>query len=149
MPHAMDIDAIPPDRPVLIAGPTASGKSALALRIAARGGRIVNADGMQVFADWRVLTARPGADDLARAEHTLYGHVPWKAAYSVGDWLRDVAPLLTDGVRPIIVGGTGLFFRALTEGLVDIPRVPPSVRDEAAEQLAQRGLAALGDDLRR
>ncbi|MGR3455964.1 tRNA (adenosine(37)-N6)-dimethylallyltransferase MiaA, partial [Pseudooceanicola sp.] len=119
-----------PDRPVLIAGPTASGKSALALAIAERdGGVVVNADAIQVFANWRVLTARPSSEDEARAPHRLFGHVPGNAAYSVGHWLRDVAPLL-DGARPILVGGTGLYFTALTEGLAEIPETPAEVRAE-------------------
>ena len=142
------LDSIPADRPVLIAGPTASGKSALALAVAQTGGgRIVNADAMQVFADWRVLTARPGPRDLALASHALYGHVAWDRAYSVGDWLRDVVPLLTDGARPIVVGGTGLYFRALTEGLADIPPTPPEIRAEAEARLAAYGLEAMGREL--
>ena len=120
------------DRPVLIAGPTASGKSGLALDIAERhGGIIVNADALQVFDGWRILTARPTDADLARAEHALYGHVPLEAPYSVGDWLRDVGPYLNGPQRPIIVGGTGLNFAALTEGLADIPPTPPAIRAEA------------------
>ena len=120
----MDIDRIDPRRPVLIAGPTASGKSALALRIAqAGGGVIVNADALQVFDGWRILTARPGPEDLAAAPHALYGHVPFDGTYSVGHWLRDVAPLL-GGARPIVVGGTGLYLSALTEGLAEVPPVP-------------------------
>lgn len=120
------------DRPVLIAGPTASGKSALALEIAARlGGVVINADSMQVFGGWRILTARPTPEDEAGAPHALYGHVPQEAAYSVGHWLRDVAPLLGGNLRPIIVGGTGLYFNALTEGLAKIPPTPPAIREEA------------------
>ncbi|ROU04209.1 tRNA (adenosine(37)-N6)-dimethylallyltransferase MiaA [Histidinibacterium lentulum] len=123
---------IPDDRPVLIAGPTASGKSALALRISEeRGGVIVNADALQVFDGWRILTARPDARDLARASHALYGHVPHDARYSTGDWLRDLRPVLSGPLRPIIVGGTGLFFSALTEGLAEIPPTPAEVRVEA------------------
>ena len=141
------IGNIPPDRPVLIAGPTASGKSSLALAIAeSGGGRIVNADALQVFADWSVLTARPGPEDLSRAEHALYGHVPFETAYSVGDWLRDLAAL-TPGTRPIVVGGTGLYFRALTEGLADIPATPPAIRAEAIARHEAEGLAALVADL--
>ncbi len=118
-----------PDRPVLIAGPTASGKSALALQIAqTQGGVIVNADALQVFDGWRILTARPDDSDLAAADHALYGHVPFDAGYSVGHWLRDVAPFLKGSRRPIIVGGTGLNFNALTQGLADIPTTPDSVR---------------------
>jgi len=127
---ALGLGGLRADRPVLIAGPTASGKSALALAIAeAQGGVIVNADASQVYADWRALTARPDAQDVARAPHALYGHLPYDAPYSVGHWLREVAPLL-DGPRPIIVGGTGLAFRALTEGLADIPATPAEVRAE-------------------
>ena len=111
------VDDLDPAAPVLIAGPTASGKSALALAIAERqGGVVVNADALQVFSDWRVLTARPSVEEEARVPHALYGHVPGDQAYSVGDWLREVAPLL-QGARPIITGGTGLYFTALTEGL--------------------------------
>ncbi len=118
--------------PVLIAGPTASGKSALALHIArTRGGLIINADALQVFAGWPILTAQPGAADLACAPHALYGHVPFDGAYSVGHWLRDVAPLLTGPERPIIVGGSGLYFSALTQGLAVIPPVPAAIRQQA------------------
>lgn len=118
--------------PVLIAGPTASGKSALALHIAqTKGGVIINADALQVFAGWPILTAQPGAADLAAAPHALYGHVPFDATYSVGHWLRDVAPLLTGQDRPIIVGGSGLYFSALTGGLAVIPSVPLTIRQDA------------------
>ncbi len=123
---------IPPDQPVLIAGPTASGKSALALDIAEQqGGVIVNADALQVFGNWRILSARPSAAEKARAPHRLYGHIPFDAEYSVGHWLREVAPLLRGPDRPIIVGGTGLYFTALTEGLADIPPTPAPLRAEA------------------
>ncbi|WP_416374653.1 tRNA (adenosine(37)-N6)-dimethylallyltransferase MiaA [Marinovum sp.] len=129
-----------PERPVLIAGPTASGKSALALEIAERqGGVVVNADAIQVFGNWRVLTARPGPEDLVRAPHALYGHVAWNAEYSVGHWLREVAPLLAGPERPIIVGGTGLYFAALTEGLAEIPATPPEVRTEADARRRETG----------
>ncbi|MEL6451359.1 MAG: tRNA (adenosine(37)-N6)-dimethylallyltransferase MiaA [Pseudomonadota bacterium] len=122
------IAGLPADLPILIAGPTASGKSALALAIAeAQGGIIVNADASQVYDCWRVLTARPAPEEEARAPHLLYGHLPYDAPYSVGHWVRDVTPLL-HGPRPIIVGGTGLYFAGLTEGLVDIPATPPDVR---------------------
>lgn len=137
-----------PERPVLIAGPTASGKSALALAIAkAQGGIIVNADALQVFACWNILTARPSATEMARAPHRLYGHVAQNAPYSVGHWLREVAPLLTGPERPIIVGGTGLYFTALTTGLAEIPAIPPEVRAEADERLLSAGRAAMIADL--
>ena len=143
-----DMDAIvkqlDPERPVLIAGPTASGKSALALAIAARsGGIVVNADALQVFANWRVLTARPSAQEEAVAPHALYGHVARDHAYSVGEWLREVAPLLKGGARPIITGGTGLYFAALTDGLADIPPTPKALRAEANARLAEGGIDAL------
>jgi tRNA dimethylallyltransferase len=135
--------------PVLIAGPTASGKSALALQIAQNsGGVIINADALQVFDGWRVLTARPDDADLALAPHLLYGHVPFDADYSVGHWLRQVGDILANPpARPIIVGGTGLYFRALTEGLADIPRTPPDIRAQAEALLADGGLPALLDDM--
>lgn len=135
---------IPKDQPVLIAGPTASGKSALALEIAERdGGVIVNADAIQVFANWRVLTARPSQEDERRAPHLLYGHVPFDAEYSVGHWLREVAPLLKGSERPIIVGGTGLYFTALTQGLADIPATPPDIRETANARVAREGFETL------
>jgi tRNA dimethylallyltransferase len=118
-----------PDQPVLIAGPTASGKSALALEIAQRsGGVIVNADASQVYDCWRVISARPSAHEERQAPHHLYGHVRAQAPYSAGHWLREVTPLLHNGPRPIIVGGTGLYFSALTRGLADIPPTPDSIR---------------------
>ena len=126
------IAAIGDDRPVLIAGPTASGKSALALAIAeACGGAIVNADALQVYDRWRILTARPDKGDLARAPHRLYGHIGKDVDYSVGHWCREVADLLAGPERAIIVGGTGLYFTALTDGLVDIPPTPPAIRKRA------------------
>lgn len=141
----VDINCIPADIPVLIAGPTASGKSALALEIAQhRGGVIVNADALQVFDGWRILTARPDDHDLAQAEHLLYGHVPFNRDYSVGRWLREVAQILEKSPdRPIIVGGTGLYFRALTEGLANIPQTPPEIRQRSDQLLNDQGLGAL------
>lgn len=136
------------DQPVLIAGATASGKSALALAIAEHsGGVIVNADALQVFENWRIVTARPSADEEARAPHRLYGHIPGDQDYSVGHWLREVAPLLSGPERPIIVGGTGLNLSALTEGLADIPLTPPAIRRDAEARLAEGGLSALLADL--
>ena len=138
----------PPGRPVLIAGPTASGKSALALRIAQAQGRlIINADALQVHDAWRVLTARPGPEEEAAAPHLLYGHVPRGAAYSVGHWLREVAPLLARHPDAVIVGGTGLYLSALTEGLADIPATPPAIRAQADARLRAGGIAALLADL--
>lgn len=125
-------EGISPDRPVLIAGPTASGKSSLALEIAERsGGVIVNADALQVYEAWPLLTARPSPEEQARTPHALYAHVPYDAPYSAGDWLREIAPLLEGPERPIVVGGTGLYFTALTRGLAEIPPTPPEIRAEA------------------
>lgn len=135
---------IAPNKPVLIAGPTASGKSALALRIAQeQGGTIVNADALQVFDGWRILTARPDDDDLNAAPHVLYGHVAFDAPYSTGHWLRDATPFVKGDARPIIVGGTGLNFNALTRGLVEIPATPDALRQEANKLNQDDLLAAL------
>lgn len=120
---------IPPERPVLIAGPTASGKSALAARIVREGGGIiVNADALQVYDNWRILTARPSATEEQALPHALYGHVARDGSYSAGHWLRDVEALLRRDTRPVIVGGTGLYFTALTEGLAQIPATPSAIR---------------------
>ena len=118
------------EAPVLIAGPTASGKSRLAMEIAGRDGRVVvNADAMQVYDCWRVLTARPSVADEAAVPHALYGHIGRNDPYSVGHWLREIAPLLDRSV--VVVGGSGLYFSALTEGLAEIPPIPEDVRIEA------------------
>lgn len=139
---------IPSDRPVLIAGPTASGKSALAERIvAAGGGVIVNADALQVYDCWRILTARPPAAAEAALPHRLYGHVGREQAYSAGHWLREVRSVLAGGLRPVIVGGTGLYFMALTEGLAEVPPIPPGIRAEAGARLRDAGLAAMTAEL--
>ena len=144
------LDEIDSCRPVLIAGPTASGKSALALEIAERqGGVIVNADALQVWAPWRILTARPTVSEEARAPHRLYGHVAPGADYSVGHWLREVAPLLAGPERVIIVGGTGLYLTAVTEGLAEIPPVPAEVRAEADLRMAEEGPAPMLAELDR
>ena len=137
-----DVASISPEQHVLIAGPTASGKSELALAIAQRqGGIVVNADALQVFDGWRILTARPDTAACARARHALYGHVPFACGYSVGQWLRDLAPFMDQ--RLVIVGGTGLYFHALTAGLADIPEIPAFVRTEAQTRLNAHGPAAL------
>lgn len=141
-------------RPLLIAGPTASGKSALALAVAERdGGVVINADALQVYACWRVLTARPSEADCARAPHRLYGHVACDAAYSTGHWLRDAVAAIdaarAEGRRPIVVGGTGLYFEALTRGLAVVPPTPPEIRAAAMARRTDGGVAALVADLAR
>ncbi|RWA65972.1 tRNA (adenosine(37)-N6)-dimethylallyltransferase MiaA [Mesorhizobium sp.] len=141
---------------ILIAGPTASGKSALALDLAERqGGIIVNTDSMQGYSVLDVLTARPGSTDLARAPHHLYGHVHPSVAYSTGAWLRDVTKLIEDRLlaerpvgafveRPVIfVGGTGLYFRALAEGISDMPEIPTAIRDRWRYELKEQGAERL------
>jgi tRNA dimethylallyltransferase len=145
-------------RAVLIAGPTASGKSALALRLAERmGGTIINADSMQVYRDFRLLTARPTPEEESRVPHLLYGHVDAAEHYSAGRWLADASRALSEVERagrvPIFVGGTGLYFRALTEGLSSMPPVPEAVRAkvrgeaEGAEAAALHARLAAGDPL--
>ena len=119
--------------PILIAGPTASGKTALALEMAAQcGGAIINADSMQVYRELRILTARPTPQEEASAPHLLFGHVSVTDPYSVGRWLADAQQALAwcreAGHRPIIVGGTGLYFKALLEGLSPVPPVDPDIR---------------------
>lgn len=133
---------------ILIAGPTASGKSALALDIAERkGGVIVNTDSMQGYSVLDVLTARPSAAETARVPHYLYGHVHPSTAYSTGAWLRDVTGLIAEGIlsgRPaVFVGGTGLYFRALAEGISDMPDIPPSVRERWRYELKEQGAERL------
>ena len=118
-------------KPMLICGPTASGKSALGIEIAKNcGGYIINADALQVYDTWRVLTARPSKDDEKAVQHQLYGHVPSLKTYSVGAWLRDVVNVMqTNDHHMIILGGTGLYFSALTSGLAEIPETPTEIRE--------------------
>jgi tRNA dimethylallyltransferase len=133
---------------ILLAGPTASGKSALALELAARlNGTVINADSMQVYRELRIITARPSEADLARAPHALYGVRPAAEAGTVA-WWRGAALAEMDRARaagrvPILCGGTGMYFAALTEGLAAIPPVPPAAREEARRLLAALGPAAL------
>ena len=139
---------------VLIAGPTASGKSALALDVAeGLGGVIVNADSMQVYRDLRIITARPTADDEIRAPHELYGFVDAAENYSVGRWCRDVEETLREigkqGRVPILVGGTGLYFKALTSGLAAVPPIPADIRADVRGRLQQEGAPALHAELMR
>ena len=132
----------------LIAGPTASGKSALALRLAEEiGGEIVNADSMQLYRDLRVLTARPSVDEEARASHHLYGVGDASEVWSVGRWLRAAAAVLAEiaarGRPAIVVGGTGLYFRALTKGLAEMPDIPAEARGRGEALWVEGGEIAL------
>jgi tRNA dimethylallyltransferase len=133
---------------VLIAGPTASGKSAQALALAEEiGGVVINADSMQVYREAPILTAQPSDADKARAPHLLYGHISVQTAYSVGSWRADAADALAKaqamGRVPVFVGGTGLYFMALTEGLANVPATPPEIRDAARALLDDIGVEAL------
>ncbi|MEA1832937.1 tRNA (adenosine(37)-N6)-dimethylallyltransferase MiaA [Methylobacterium durans] len=135
---------------ILIAGPTASGKSALATALARRhGGVVVNTDSMQVYRDLRILTARPSPEEEEAAPHRLYGHVDGAVNYSAGHFARDAAALLAalGGRLPVFVGGTGLYFRALEEGLSDLPAVPDAVRAAIRARAAGRPSEALHADL--
>ncbi|WP_190237401.1 tRNA (adenosine(37)-N6)-dimethylallyltransferase MiaA [Rhizobium sp. R635] len=137
---------------ILITGPTASGKSALAVELAKRhNGAVINADSMQVYDTLRVLTARPSEEEMQGVPHHLYGHVPAGAAYSTGAWLRDVTALLPQlraaGQLPVFVGGTGLYFKALTGGLSDMPDIPEALRDELRTRLVEEGPEALYAEL--
>ncbi len=142
-----------PRRAVLIAGPTASGKSAAALAVAPEiDGVIVNADSMQVYRDLRILTARPTPEEEARVPHRLYGHVDAAVRHSVGAWLQEARQtaeeIWNQGRVPVFTGGTGLYFRALEEGLADIPPIPEEVRRQVAA-FAEEGLERLLAEARR
>ena len=144
--------ALGEERAVLIAGPTASGKSSLALSLAndaVKAGReptILNADSMQVYRELHIISARPSSEDEALMPHKLYGFVSASEAYNTGRWLDDIAAelnVIPEKVLPIIVGGTGLYFKALTEGFAVMPFVPDDVRRELRDQLEQEGATAL------
>ncbi len=136
----------------LIAGPTASGKSALALELAERhGGEVINADSMQVYRDLRIITARPTPDEERRVPHRLYGQVDAAENYSVGRWCADAAAAIAavrEAGRPsIVIGGTGLYFNALTRGLAAVPPIPTAIRDEVRARLDRDGAPALHAEL--
>ena len=137
---------------MLIAGPTASGKSALALALAQKtGGVVINADSMQVYRDLRVITARPTPAEEWRVPHSLYGHVDAAVNFSAGAWVSDAAAKLAE-VRaqkrlPIFVGGSGLYFKVLTRGLSAVPPIPPEVRDGVRARLERDGVEALHAEL--
>ena len=133
---------------LLIAGPTASGKSALAIHLAKKlDGVVINADSMQVYQPLRVLTARPTEEEEAEVAHALFGHVGAGQPYSVAHWLADatqaIAAIQAQGRLPIVTGGTGMYFRALTEGLSDIPAVPDEIRVRLRALEAEIGVEAL------
>jgi tRNA dimethylallyltransferase len=139
---------------VLIAGPTASGKSALALELAQKtGGVVINADSMQVYRDLRVITARPTPEEEARVAHRLYGHVDAGVNFSAGAWVADAGRVLAEARAqnrlPILVGGTGLYFKALTRGLSAVPPIPPEIRDGVRARLECDGVEALHAELSR
>jgi len=139
-------------RALLIMGPTASGKSALALAVAERiGGEIVNADSMQVYRDFRILSARPTLEEEARVPHHLYGHIDAAERYSTGRWLTDalatIAQVRARDKTPILVGGTGLYFKALTQGLAELPSIDPELRATLTERAAAEGAPALHAEL--
>src|SRR5258708_11446694 len=147
-----DEDKVQDRAAVLIAGPTASGKSALAVALAERiGGVVVNTDSMQVYRDLRVITARPSVTEMARGPHLLYGHVDAAEDYSVGRFLRDAAAALeatrAQGRIPIFTGGSGLYFKALTAGLAAVPPIPPALRAAVRARLQACGPAALHAEL--
>jgi tRNA dimethylallyltransferase len=136
------------NKPVLIAGPTASGKSALALALAeTRNGAIINADSMQVYRDLRVLTARPTLEEEARVPHWLYGHVDAAVNFSAGTWVTDATKALAEARAqdrlPIFAGGSGLYFKALTRGLSAVPPIPSDVRKDVRARLERDGVEAL------
>jgi tRNA dimethylallyltransferase len=137
---------------ILIAGPTASGKSALALALAEKlGGTIINADSMQIYRDLRIITARPTPEEEARVPHRLYGHVDAAEKFSVGRWCTEVADVLAATQREariaIVVGGTGLYFSALTQGLAAVPPIPAQIRNQVRGRLASDGVEALHAEL--
>jgi tRNA dimethylallyltransferase len=138
---------------VLIAGPTASGKSALAIALAQKtGGIVINADSMQVYRDLRVITARPTVDEEAAVPHRLYGRVDAAVNFSAGSWVADAAKVLAEARAqnhlPVFVGGSGLYFKALTRGLSAVPPIPPEIRDGVRARLERDGVEALHAELR-
>jgi tRNA dimethylallyltransferase len=150
----MQANSLMLSKAVLIAGPTASGKSALALELAQKtGGVVINTDSMQVYRDLRVITARPSAEDEALVPHRLYGHVDAAINFSAGAWVTDAAKVLSEvraeGRLPIFIGGSGLYFRALTRGLSAVPPIPSEVREGVRARLERDGVEALHAELAR
>jgi len=157
--HAVDFSArrglaqsVTQPAAILLAGPTASGKSSLALKLAqGLGGVIINADSMQVYRDLRIITARPTPAEEQAVPHRLYGHIDVAENYSVGRWCVDAAAALEEAERagrlPILVGGTGLYFKALTHGLAAVPQIPAGVRAAVRARLKAEGIAPLYAEL--
>jgi tRNA dimethylallyltransferase len=153
-PASLYLTSMPRPVAILLAGPTASGKSALASALAERhGGAVINTDSMQVYRDLRIITARPAPAEEARVPHRLYGHIDAAENYSVGRWCLDAAAALAEARErawlPILTGGTGLYFKALTRGLSAIPPTPGDVRAAVRARLADHGTAALLAELAR
>ena len=136
------------EKPILLVGPTASGKSKVAMSLAIKLGRhIVNADSLQVYSNWRILTARPTIKDEEIIPHHLYGHKAPDEEYSVGHWLRDLSNILTTNKKVIIVGGTGLYFSALTGGLANIPKISDETKIISKKRFLKYGIQDLLKDL--
>ena len=136
------------EKPILLVGPTASGKSKIAMSLAIKLGRhIVNADSLQVYSNWRILTARPTIKDEEIIPHHLYGHKAPNEEYSVGHWLRELSNILSTNKKVIIVGGTGLYFSALTEGLANIPKISEETKIIGKKRLLTYGIQNLLKDL--
>ena len=132
------------EKPILIAGPTASGKSALAIKLAHKyNGVIINADALQVYKQWKILTARPNSFEISQCPHSLYGHIDIGTPYSSGHWLKDIRKALVkakeQGLRPIIIGGTGLYFQILTQGIAEIPDISIEIKDQAEQMQTEKG----------
>ncbi|NOJ47517.1 tRNA (adenosine(37)-N6)-dimethylallyltransferase MiaA [Bradyrhizobium archetypum] len=139
---------------VLIAGPTASGKSALALELAQKtGGIVINTDSMQVYRDLRIITARPTVEEEARVPHRLYGHVDASINFSAGAWVADAEKVLAEARAAkrlvVFIGGSGLYFKALTRGLSAVPPIPAEVREAVRARLERDGVEALHAELAR
>ncbi len=150
MPETPEVEACPPV--VIVTGPTAGGKSGLALDLAeAFDGVVINADSMQVYRELEILTARPGPAALARAPHRLYGTIPGRERCSAGRWralaLAEIAAVHAAGKLPLVVGGSGLYLRALTEGLAEVPEVPVAVREAAEARHRELGGPGLHAEL--
>jgi len=148
----MQANSVSSGKAVLIAGPTASGKSALALELAQKsGGVVINTDSMQVYRDLRIITARPTIEEETRAPHRLYGHVDASVNFSAGAWVADAEKVLAEahatGRQPIFIGGSGLYFKALTRGLSAVPPIPPEIREAVRARLERDGVEALHAEL--